>query len=296
MRAVSFAFFVLLPSALVAAQAPKHDKAFWHGMAGHHYQVPDGESASALAHELSSLLASPDPELRDDLAYSILARWIHRGNLQSVDLQSLADEWQNNLKDGIGESATNSVLKRSFSALCLASIAERDAKSTFLGTSRYHQLVASAIAYLRSERDLRGYDAKLGWIHATAHTSDLLQALADNSLLGAQEESQILEAIATRISSATDVYTQGEQDRMAQAVLAVVRRTDFHTASFAAWLSRIQDEDKKVWATALTPESLARYQNHTYTFQALAVRLDLKPESPKIAALRQQVLGLLKTR
>ena len=35
-QVVSFAFFVLLVSALVAAQAPKHDKAFWRGIAEHH--------------------------------------------------------------------------------------------------------------------------------------------------------------------------------------------------------------------------------------------------------------------
>src|SRR5437867_1511470 len=107
-----FTLFLLLACGLLAAQAPKHDKPFWRGIAEHHYEVPNGESASALAHEVSGVLASPDPELRDDLAYSILARWIARPNiLQPDDLRALADEWTNNLKDGIGESGTNSVLK-----------------------------------------------------------------------------------------------------------------------------------------------------------------------------------------
>jgi len=294
---VSFAFFLLLVSALVAAQAPKHDKAFWRGIAEHHYDVPNGESASALAHGLSSLLASPDPELRDDLGYSILARWIGRSNiLQPDDLRTLADEWAANLKDGIGESGTNSVLKRSFSALCLSLLAEREAKIPFLGASRYHQLVADAITYLQAERDLRGYDAKLGWIHATAHTSDLLQALAASPMLTSDEESAILKAVEIRLASAPDVYRQGEQDRIAQAVLAVVRRADFATDSFEIWLTRMQAADKQVWEEPLTPESLARYQNHTYTLQALAVRMELESDSTKIAALRQRVLGILRSR
>jgi len=294
---VSFAFFLLLVSALVAAQAPKHDKAFWRGIAEHHYDVPNGESASALAHGLSSLLASPDPELRDDLGYSILARWIGRPNiLQPDDLRTLADEWAANLKDGIGESGTNSVLKRSFSALCLSLLAEREAKIPFLGASRYHQLVADAISYLQAERDLRGYDAKLGWIHATAHTSDLLQALAASPMLTSDEESAILNAVEIRLASAPDVYRQGEQDRIAQAVLAVVRRADFATDSFEIWLTRMQAADKQVWEEPLTPESLARYQNHTYTLQALAVRMELESDSTKIAALRQRVLGILRSR
>lgn len=291
------AAWLMLCSVMLAAQAPvQHDRAFWQAIAQQHYAVPNGESAAALAHELSALLASPDPELRDDLAYSILAHWISRPNvLQPEQLLLLTDEWRENLKSGVGETGTNSVLKRSFSALCLASIAEREAKSPFLGAPRYHQLVADAVAYLQAERDLRGYDAKLGWIHATAHTADLLQALAASSLLTRDEQANILSAIAARLTSAPQVYTQGEQDRLAQSVVAVIRKANFDAASFGAWVERLQDEDRNVW-NSLTPESLARYQNHTYMLQALAVHLDLEPESPKTAEFRQRVLGILRTR
>lgn len=193
-------------------------------------------------------------------------------------------------------SNTESVLRRSFSALCLSSIAEREAKAPFLGEARYHQLLADAVGYLQSERDLRGYDAKLGWIHANAHTSDLLRALASSPLLTKGEQSSILSILAARLSSAPQVYTQGEQDRMAAAVLAVIRRSDFDTASFESWLTRLEDEDKQVWANPLTPETLARYQNHTYFLQALSVRLSLEPEAARIADFRQRVLGTLRTR
>src|SRR5437867_834070 len=84
-----------LATALLAAQqgeAP-HDRAYWQAIAKNHFQVPAGESAAKLAHQLSALLASTDPELRDDLAYSILARWIARGVLPDPELLSLTDEW-----------------------------------------------------------------------------------------------------------------------------------------------------------------------------------------------------------
>jgi hypothetical protein len=282
---------------LINAQSARHDRAVWVAIAQNHYAVPEGQSAAALARELSQLLGSPDPELRDDLAYSILARWIARPKiLEPPDLTVLADEWRANLKSGIGESGTNSVLKRSFSALCLSSIAEREAKAPFLGETRYHQLLADAVTYLQSERDLRGYDAKLGWIHANAHTADLLQALADSPQLTKEEQRNILSALAVRLSSAPEVYTQGEQDRMAAAVLAVIRRSDYDAASFDSWLAKLQDEDKKVWANPLTPETLARYQNHTYFLQALVVRISLEPDAPRIADFRKRLLDILRTR
>jgi hypothetical protein len=296
-RAAWAVLFLSLIPALLSAQTVQHDRAFWQTIAHNHYAVPDNQSAAALAQELSQLFASPDPELRDDLAYAILARWIARPNiLQPPELQALADQWRGNLKSGIGESGTNSVLKRSFSALCLSSIAEREAKTPFLGEQRYHQLLADALTYLQTERDLRGYDAKLGWIHATAHTADLLQALAASPLLSKAEQGGILSALATRLSSAPEVYTQGEQDRMAAAILAVIRRSDYDTASFEGGLTKLQDEDKKVWANPLTPETLARYQNHTYFLRALAVRISLDPETPRILDYKQRVLGILRTR
>jgi uncharacterized membrane protein len=296
-RATWAVLYLALLSASLGAQTTKHDRAFWRAIAQNHYSVPANQPAAALAHELSQLLGSPDPELRDDLAYSILARWIARPNiLQPSELQALADEWRGNLKSGIGESGTTSVLRRSFSALCLSSIAERDAKTPFLGEARYQQLLADAVTYLQSERDLRGYDAKLGWIHASAHTADLLQALAASSLLTKEEEKQILSAIAIRLTSAPEVYTHGEQDRMAAAVLAVIRRPSFDTANFDGWLTRLQDEDKRIWANPLTPETLARYQNHTYFLQALAVRLLLEPESSRVTDFKARVLGILRTR
>ena len=58
----------------------------------------------------------------------------------------------------------------------------------------------------------------------------------------------------------------------------------------------MQDEDKKVWANPLTPDTLARYQNHTYFLQALVVRLSLEPEAPRIADFKQSTLAILRTR
>ena len=288
---LTICLFIL--SALLSAQT--HDRAFWQSIGKNKYAVPEHQSADALAHELSALLASPDPGLRDDLAYSILARWIYRGYLSTPALIQLTDAWRANLKDGLGESGTNSVLKRSFSALCLSSMAAREAKSPFMGAGRYHELVAESVTYLQAERDLRGYDAQLHWIHATAHTADLVGALADSPMLTKEEETAILSAIAVRLATAPDVYTQGEQDRMAAAVTSVIRRPDFDDSSFAAWLSGIETADRDVWS-ATNVESLAHYQNRTYMLQALAVHLSLEPDSGRIAGFHQKVLAILRNR
>lgn len=292
-RFLIFFLSLLFLSSFAAGQ--QHEREFWRSIAKSNYAVPASESADALAPELSAMLGSPDPELRDDLAYSILGTWILHGQLSSPTLLSLNDEWKGNLKSGIGETGTNSVLKRSFSALCLSEIAKREVKSPFLGERRYHDLLAAAIEYLQAERDLRGYDAVLHWIHATAHTADLLGALANSPLLTREEASSILRAIAGRLASAPQVYTQGEQDRLAAAAVSVIRRKDFDKSFFDGWLTGIQDEDRNVWANT-TVESLAHYQNHNYLLQALTVRLSLEDPNPATEQFRKAVLKLLADR
>jgi hypothetical protein len=287
---------LLLSSRMVIDAQPGHDRAFWQSIANAHYAVPEHESPDALAVELSTLLASTDPELRDDLAYSILTNWIYRASLlKKSTLISLTDVWRTNLKDGLGETGTNSVLKRSFSALCLSSMANREAKAPFMGAERYHQLVAEAISYLQTERDLRGYDPKLHWIHATAHTADLLAALADSPQLTEPESMGILSAIAARLTTVSEVYTQGEQDRLAAAVLAALRSSVFDPMKFGPWLTAVQNEDRDVW-TKITPESINRYQNHNYLLQALFVRLALEADSPHMAEFKKNLLTVLKAR
>lgn len=292
---ILFAISLVFANAM-AAQTP-HGRDFWRAIQKAKYAVPEHESADALALELSALLEVPDSELRDDLAYSILTSWIYQRQtpLSTPRLISLTDEWRANLKSGLGEAGTNSVLKRSFSALCLSAMAEREAKLPFMGAERYRSLVAEAIAYLQAERDLRGYDAQLHWIHSTAHTADLLGALAKSPLLTKEEAASMLQGIDARMATATEVYTQGEQDRLAAAVVSVIARKDFDVSTFEPWLTHLQDEDRDTW-TATTVESLARYQNHNYLLQALTVRILLEPESPVMLKCRRDLLKVLAAR
>ena len=87
-----------------------------------------------------------------------------------------------------------------------------------------------------AERDLRGYDAKKGWMHATAHTADLLKFLARNPRLSAADAARILNGIGAKIRDAGEVFAWGEDERLASAVLAVLRRGDLDVAAWTGWL------------------------------------------------------------
>ena len=275
-----------------------HDKGFWRSIAANKFQIPPNEKPIALALELSGYLASPDPELRDDLAYTILSVWIVRRQYFSPEeLLQLEQQWALNLRSGIGETGTDTVFKRSFSALCLASIAERELKTPFMGEQKFRDLLAQALGYLRDEKDVRGFDATKGWMHSAAHTADLLAALAENPLFTKQDQSSVLNAIAQRLATAGEVFTFGEQDRLANVAAVIAVRQDFQADVFQSWLGQMDAMDRTVWQDS--PPRLAaliRFQNDSYLLRALVPQLLSRPSTPALLEAQKAALKSLQRR
>ena len=284
---------LVLSLPLLAQDSPRHDRDYWRAIARNGYRVPESQQAFPLMRELSGYLGSPDSEMRDDLAYSILTTWtLHNKQLSAEELNSLADGWRANLR---AQAPGDAVLLRSFSALVLSGMAERDLKEPFLGVQRYRRLLDDALDYLGTERDLRGFDSSVGWIHATAHTADLLATLAANPLFKKEDQARVLNAIATRLSSAGEIFTFGEQDRLAFAAATIVKRKDFDPDVFSKWLAGL-DEDKKVWSDSPPRLELLRiFENNTYMLRGLAASL-CGDTSTEVTNARDAVLKSLQRR
>jgi hypothetical protein len=295
---VTLSLFICTFTTARAAAEGLHGKEYWRKIRANHYLVPEGEKAFPLAKELSGYLKVSDPELRDDLAYSILATWISGRDAFSADeLLALEAEWRGNLQAGIGESGTDTIFGRSFSALCLSSIAERELKTPFLGEARYRTLLEAALDYLKDERDLRGFDAKKGWIHATAHTADLLAALARHPSFTAQDQARVLKAIAQRIETARVIFAFGEQDRLANVLAAMAGRRDFHAAGFATWVFQMDKADQSIWKDSPPQlDGLQRFENDSYLLSAFVARISEGQMSAAATEARKAALKSLARR
>jgi hypothetical protein len=229
----------LVPLGSVQARTSPHDRAFWRAIVTADYAVPPNEQVVPLARELSAMLASPDPELRDEFGYSILAAWIFQKRLiEEAPLRELIAEWTKNLDAGIGTTDTDDVFRRSFSALMLSVAVARDNATPYLEAAEVRTLLAASLGYLARERDVRGYDDGKGWMHSAAHTADLLKFLARSRHLPAEAQREILDAIAAKMRGAPIPYAYGEDQRFARAVLSIVNRADFDRQAFDAWVGR----------------------------------------------------------
>jgi hypothetical protein len=303
---LGFLFFFLSWLSLAGtAAAAQHPRAFWREIVRTGYKVPAGESPAALLRELSGYLGSPDPEMRDELSAAITEEWIYQQKLLTPsELRELLARWSANLKVGLGESGTDSVLLRSFSALDLSFVAARDNERPFLTAAESAALLTAALDYLDGERDVRGYDPQKSWMHSAAHTGDLLKFLGRGRHLKPADPERIVAAIGRKMESPGAVFTYDEDERLAAAVASLVRREDFDTAPLFARLDRVVKDAKTLFSGRLDPRRFAAIENWKHLLRSLHVQLALVEEkrkepgkpakpAPGVAPTRHKILACL---
>lgn len=273
-----------------------HDKTFWKNILENKGEIPEGASQADLTAELLEYLRSPDPKLRDEFAYQILAHWIISGVYDEATLKGFLDRWLNDLKTGLGESGTDSVLTRSFSALMLSILVYYDIKQSWLPKENYEGLYNEIISYFIAEKDLRGYDSEKGWYHATAHTADVLKFLARNEKSDTTHLQGILDTLALKLTQAQKhIYTHGEDERIALVVLDVVKRDLLDDGVYSQWLARLVSVKEQLKpAIVLDEEAFAAVQNVTHFLRALYFTLSKHQKTSEPAGkLAYQVFALL---
>jgi len=170
-----------------------------------------------------------------------------------------------------------------------------------LDAAGYRRLVDAAFAYLRDERDLRALEPGVGWIHATAHTADLLKFLARDARFAPADAQRLLEAVAAKlITPGAPVFTHAEEERLAAAVASLVRRSDFDLGILDPWLGRFVAAEKQVWREAPPQQALLdAAQNGRSFLRCLYVTLSLPaaatPGTPAPPPTREKVLATLAT-
>ncbi len=217
------------------------DTGFWQSIVDADFALPRDCSAADLTPQLISFLSSTDPLLRDDFGFSILATWLDRGGYYSPDqLRQLGAAMIRNLSIGLGETETDTVFGRTFSTLILGKVVDADNCQPFLSADEVHAWLDQALAYVRSERDVRGFVPVKGWAHAVAHMADLLMYLARNRHVGERHLEQIVESIGGRMAEPVPyMYRALEDERMAFAMMVALQRELLTPEFLGAWVDRL---------------------------------------------------------
>lgn len=166
-------------------------------------------------------IGDPDPELRDELIYPYFCDWVsEEGHFSHELMADLLDRLSGleHMHYKLGETGTDSVFRRSFSALFAAVILNRQGKTPFLSQEQLLSCGERAIDQFLKEKDLRGYEDVKGWAHSQAHTADVFKELLVLPEMETAFLKPILSAITQKIIMADGPWTAEEDERLVTAV------------------------------------------------------------------------------
>lgn len=209
-------------------------------------QLREGERRQELVTQMLQYIGDPDPKLRDDLIYSTFYHWIHlQGLFTEGELRSLlaALTGEQYLFYQIGNEDDESVFTRAFSVLPIALIMERHRRQPFLEPAEFLHLKQSLLRYYREESDLRGYLSEGGWAHSAAHGADALDELAQCPESDAVVQREILNVIQGKLQNGKHVFNHEEDERIANIVDTMIRKTLLPAAEIADWLAGLTVND-----------------------------------------------------
>ena len=179
------------------------------------------------------MLVSPDPEVRDERAYTAVARWTGEGHL---------DEILEDLGDAAADRFTHPEIQaRTFAPLVLRCVLTRgQAASGTVPETAAERWYASFASWYPSERDTRGWDDALGWLHAVAHGADAAAAFA---VALPERRTELLELCAHRMTAvhADYRYAHLEDARLARALSLILLTPDLTAQQATGWLGIVAD-------------------------------------------------------
>lgn len=228
------------------------------------FSIGEETPRNTLARNLQVCLRSPDPALRDDVAFAALQKWLRSAQLTAETRIDLL----NNQLAVLGAAQDAAGFAQPFAALVLAELARADAIRQELTPEQRNRLLASAVRYLGAVNDYRGFDARVGWRHGIAHGADLLMQLARHPSLGRAELLQLLDGVAAKIApDAEHFYVFGEPERLTRPIMFLALRDIFDEPTWHEWFERISSPKPFAsWAEMFaSPSGLAK-RNNTKAF------------------------------
>jgi len=238
-------------------------------------------------------IGSVDPELRDTLIFNSFGKLILEDYLTISQMKHILDVCFNNLFFDIGQQVSDSVFTRSFSALVMALILEKDREKRFLPDDIATELIDGSMKYLQLEKDIRGYVEGKGWAHSIAHGADLLAEAIRHPCFKIQLSSECLETIKLCLFKDNPdelPNVDDEEERLIFAVEALMEKGMTYS-DIDIWTLAISDELKELAETEGYSIEFFRKKTNVVNFlRAFYFRLLYKNDDFK---LRENIVNIL---
>ncbi len=198
------------------------------------FEIADAGARQAFAKAVAACLDSPDPALRDGIAFEGLSQMLRARQLDDATMRALLVYMTARLQapdpQGFGQS---------FAALVLSEVARADRVQAFLTDDERLNLLVDAQHWFINISDYRGFDDAEGWRHAVAHGSDLLMQLALNPKIDAEGLRLIVSAIGVQVAPEGHAYVHGESERLTRPVRFAAARGAMDEAAWTEWFKGV---------------------------------------------------------
>ncbi len=203
------------------------------------FEIADNLAREQFAQDVVACLASPDPELRDGIAFEALSHMLRADQLGTDVRALIAQDLLARLNAEPGPSPDPG-FERPFAALALSEIVRADMIAAYLPPELRDAIADAAVAYMRAIDDYRGFDEGEGWRHGVAHAADLLMQLVRNkSVVGTERLVAIRDAVAAQLSPPGHSYIYGEPERLMRPIIMLAQRGTFNEGEWVAWFEGI---------------------------------------------------------
>ncbi len=195
-----------------------------------------------LLQQMLTHIGSTDATLRDHLIHRTFIDLLSDNLLSPQQLQFLFDTAtaEDFLYLNIGETFSDSVFTRSFSALLVANILAKDAEQLTLNDESLQQFFKKIGRYLLLEQDTRGQVEGKGWAHSIAHGADLAATTIKHPKFDFQHAPSILHAL--KLTTWKDVvYINDEEERLVNIIEALLNRS-YSEEALMEWVEQVFDK------------------------------------------------------
>lgn len=251
------------------------DETFWRRIKENDFRPAAEYPVDEQIAELEHMLTYAGSRARDEYAFEILGEWIQAG-LCDHDLSGLGDRMAAQLLRGIGEVGTDSVFVRSFAALVLGLVVERDNAVRLVSADDVRPWLGGFTMWWELEGDLRGaVDAERGWAHALAHGADAIASFGRSRHIGTDQARALLGSIVVRLRT-TDGWGlfASEDDRLAYAAMSLLHRGDLSATDLAEAIEPLRMLGRADLRIDLDPAAFTRVNTLNW-LRALYLQLQL---------------------
>ncbi|MFC4560119.1 DUF2785 domain-containing protein [Virgibacillus kekensis] len=241
-------------------------------------------------------IGTTDPVLRDTLMYTTFGKLVMEDYLSEEQMKYILRVSLDNehLFFKIGERDSDSVFTRSFSALVVALILEKEKQDRFLEPEILVNTTNASLTYLSKERDIRGYVEEKGWAHSIAHGADMLEGAIRGKDFDRDLTGRCLETIKVCLfkgEAGDGPYIDDEEERLIFAVEALLDK-GLPAEALDNWVVGLSESLQDVWNEEGFSLLFFRKKSNVLNFlKALYFRLAFRGEC---SGVRESIQSLLK--